>query len=98
MVREQNGSRRPLGFTQVSTGASAARPSLPACSCKREPDPLAPRPLPACLGRQPNHGPAILCPARVDRFLASRSLVAIWDDDEAVSIDTADHQILTDRV
>src|ERR1700704_3802546 len=54
--------------------------------------------LPAHLGSQPNNRPAILCPARVHRFLTNRPVGPIGDDDEAVGIDTTDHQILADRV
>src|SRR5712671_5688409 len=47
-------------------------------------------------GRQPNNGPAILGPARVDRLVAHRALAAIWDDNQAVGVDATDHQIRAD--
>jgi len=49
-------------------------------------------------GRQPNNGPAVLDPARVDRLMAYRSLATIGDDTQAVGVNTAPHQIRADRV
>src|SRR3982074_977695 len=43
-------------------------------------------------GRQPNNGPAVLRPASVDRLVAHRALAAVWDDNQAVGVDTAAHQ------
>jgi hypothetical protein len=49
-------------------------------------------------GRQPDNGPAVLRPARVDRLVAHRALAPIRGDNQAVGVDTAAHQILADRV
>lgn len=54
--------------------------------------------FPGLLGCQANNRPAILRPAHVHLFPTNRPVGPIGDDDEAVGIDTADHQILADRV
>src|SRR6266567_5985427 len=50
-----------------------------------------------CLARHPDNGPAVLCPACLQRLLADRSLNSVRNGDDAIIVDASGHEIIADR-
>ncbi len=50
-----------------------------------------------CLARHLDNGPAVLCPACLQRLLADRSLNSVRNGDDAITVDASGHEIITDR-
>ncbi len=50
-----------------------------------------------CLARHPDNGPAVLCPAGLQRLLADRALTSVRNGGDAISVDALGHEMITDR-
>src|SRR6266568_9107065 len=50
------------------------------------------------LAHQPDNGPSVLYPARLQRLLADRSPPSVRNDGDAITIDTPGDEMFTDRI